>query len=162
MRYQINQKILSFGDNFVIKDEYGAEKFYVKGKVFALGDKLRIYDENGIEKVYIEQKLFKFMPEYSVYIEGQYVANIKKEFTFFRPRFQIDSSVGQYSIDGDFFGYDFRINKNGRVIASISKKFFSFRDSYGVEIADEENQALILAFVIIIDQVIHDENHNNN
>lgn len=162
MRYQINQKILSFGDNFVIKDEYGAEKYHVKGKVFALGDKLRIYDENGFEKVYIEQKLFKLMPEYSVYIEGQYAAKIKKEFTFFKPRFQIESINGEYSIDGDFFGYDFRINKNGKVIASVSKKFFAFRDSYGVDIADNENQALILALVIIIDQVIHDNSHNNN
>lgn len=162
MRYQINQKILSFGDNFTIRDEYGAERFYVKGKVFALGDKLRIYSEEGIEKAYIEQKLFKLLPEYSIYVEGQYAAKVKKEFTFFRPRFQIDSIAGQYTIDGDFFGYDFRIKRNGRIIATISKKFFAIRDSYGVEIADDENQVLILAFIIIIDQVIHDEQHNNN
>jgi len=162
MRYQINQKIFSFGDNFTIKDEYGSEKFFVKGKIFAFGDKLRIYDENGIEKVYIEQKLFKFMPEYSIYLEGQYAAKVKKEFTFFRPRFYIESTFGQYSIEGDFFGYDFRILKQGRIVASVSKKFFSFRDSYGVDIADDENQVLILALVIVIDQVIHDENHNNN
>ncbi|MBZ4668397.1 MAG: hypothetical protein JG775_1549 [Defluviitaleaceae bacterium] len=162
MRYQINQKILSFGDNFTIKDEYGSDQFYVKGKVFALGDKLTIYDVNGVERVYIEQKLLKLMPEYSVYLNGQYAAKVKKEFTFFRPRFHIESTFGQYSIEGDFFGYDFRILKQGRVVASVSKKFFSFRDSYGVEIADDENQALILAFVIIIDQVIHDNNHNDN
>ena len=78
MRYQINQKILSFGDNFTIKDEYGSEKFFVKGKVFALGDKLRIYDANGVEKAYIEQQLFKFMPEYSIYLEGQYAAKVKR------------------------------------------------------------------------------------
>lgn len=160
MRYLINQKIFSFGDNFVIKDEYGNEKYFIKGKIFSFGDKLRIYDENNNEKVYIEQKLFKLMPEYLVYIEGNYAAKIKKEFTFFRPKFNIDSNFGQYNIEGDFFGYDFRIMKNGRTVAFISKKFFSIRDSYGVEIVDDENQELLLSFVIIIDQVIHDERHN--
>lgn len=162
MRYQINQKILSFGDDFIIRDEYGSERYHVKGKIFALGDKLRIYDENGFERAYIEQKLFRLLPEYSIYIGGQYAAKVKKEFTFFRPKFNIESMAGHYSIDGDFFGYDFRISKGERVVAVISKRFFAFRDSYGVEIVDDENQALILAFVIIIDQVIHDESHNNH
>jgi len=162
MKYQIKQKILSFGDDFNILDEYGNKRYYVKGKVFALGDKLRIYDENGKERVYIEQKLFRFLPEYSIYMDNQYVAKVKKEFTFFRPKFDIDSNQGKYSIEGDFFGYDFRIKKDGRVVAFVSKSFFSIRDTYGVEIDDKENQALIIALVIIIDQVLHDDNHNNN
>lgn len=44
MRFLVKQKIFSFGDNFVIKDDEGNDRFVVKGKVFALGDKLRIYD----------------------------------------------------------------------------------------------------------------------
>lgn len=34
MKYIINQKIFSIGDKFVIKDEYGSERYFVEGKVF--------------------------------------------------------------------------------------------------------------------------------
>ena len=162
MKYLINQKIFSIGDKYTIKDEFGKDQYYVKGKIFALGDKLRIYDNNDIERVYIEQKLFKLLPEYLIYLDGEYTAKIKKEFSLLRPKFKIDSNFGQYSVEGNFLGYYFKIMKNGNVVAYVSKKFFAIRDSYGVDIADNENDLLILALVIIIDQVIHDDNHNDN
>jgi len=51
--------------------------------------------------------------------------------------------------------------KNGVPVAVVSKKFFSFSDTYGVDIADNENHAFILALVIVIDQVLHDNENNN-
>ena len=102
------------------------------------------------------------LPEYLIYLDGEYTAKIKKEFSLLRPKFKIDSNFGQYSVEGNFLGYDFKIMKNGNVVAYVSKKFFAIRDSYGVDIADNENDLLILALVIIIDQVIHDDNHNDN
>jgi len=99
LRYQIREKIFSFGDDFTIKDEFNNDIFIVKGKVFSFGDKLRIYDMNRSEIVYIEQKLFKFLPEYNIYLYGEHVARVKKEFTFFRPRFDIESNMGDYVIE---------------------------------------------------------------
>ncbi|WP_066826383.1 LURP-one-related/scramblase family protein [Clostridium tepidiprofundi] len=160
MRYQIREKIFSFGDDFTIKDEFGNDVFIVKGKVFSLGDKLGIYDMNGSEVVYIEQKLFKFLPEYNIYLYDEHAARVKKEFTFFRPRFNIESNMGDYVIEGDVFSLNFEILKNGVPIAIVSKKFFSFSDTYGVDISDNENHAFILALVIVIDQVLHDSNNN--
>jgi len=162
MRFKVKQKIFSFGDNFVIRDEWDREQYMVKGKVFALGDKLRFYDMSGRELLYIEQKLFRFLPEYTIYQGSRPIATVKKEFSFFRPRFNIWSTMGDYRIEGNFFGMDFSILKNGSVVAQVSKKWFSWADTYGVDIDDTENYAFILALVIIIDQVIHDNNHNNS
>jgi len=162
MRFIIKQKFFSFGDSFIINDEMGNPYFQVKGKVFSFGDKLRIYDMQGNEIVYIEQKLFKLLPEYTIYYKGMPAAKVKKEFTFFRPKFNIESFIGSYTIEGDFWGMDFNVLKNGRIVAQVSKRWFSFRDTYGVDISDDEDYAFILALVIVIDQVIHDNNHNNN
>ncbi|KPU45889.1 hypothetical protein OXPF_03570 [Oxobacter pfennigii] len=156
MKYLIRQKIFSIGDNFTIKDEMENDKFIVKGKVFALGDKLRIYDTSENEVSYIEQKLFKFLPEYNIYLYGKHCATVKKKFTFLTHKFDIDSSMGEYKVEGDFFGFEFNITKDGNVVASVSKKFFSFSDTYGVDIDDDENHGFLLALVIVIDQVIHD------
>lgn len=162
MRFIVKQKIFSFGDNFIINDEMGNPYFQVKGKVFSLGDKLHICDMQGNEIVYIEQKLFKFLPEYTIYYKGMPAARVKKEFTFFKPKFNIESFIGNYTIEGDFWGMDFNVLKNDRIVAHVSKRWFSFRDTYGVDISDDEDYAFILALVIVIDQVIHDNNHNNN
>lgn len=157
MKYLIRQHIFSFGDNFTIKDEMEQDRYMVSGKVFSFGDKLKIEDLNGNELFYIEQQLFRFLPEYYIYAGGQQVASVKKQLTFFTPKFVIDSVYGSYDIEGNIFGYDFQISKDGIIVASISKKWFAFSDTYGVEIADGEDHAFLLALAIVIDQVLHDE-----
>jgi uncharacterized protein YxjI len=161
MRYKVRQKIFSFGDNFAIKDDNDTPHFIVRGKVFTIGDKLTLEDLNGNELFYIEQKLFKLLPEYYIFQNGTQVAKIKKEFTLFKPKFYIESNFGDYKMQGDILSYNFNILKGGRKVAAVRKKWFSFSDTYGVEISDEENQAFLLTLVIVIDQVIHDSNHNN-
>ncbi|HHV96290.1 MAG TPA: hypothetical protein GXX37_07440 [Clostridiaceae bacterium] len=162
MRFIVKQKIFTFGDDFTIKDEMGVDRFLVKGKVFALGDKLRMYTIDGTELFYIEQKLFRLLPEYTIYYRGQPVAVVKKEFSFFKPRFNISSTLGDFTIEGNFWGMEFTILKSGRPVAQVSKKWFSWSDTYGVDIADTEDYAFILCLVIVIDQVLHDNNINNS
>ncbi len=162
MLYQIRQKIFSFGDDFTIRNGNGEEVLVVKGKVFSLGNKLRINNMQGEELYYIEQKLFKLLPQYTVYANGQEVASVKKEFAFFKNSFHIESIYGNFTMDGNFFAHDFEILKNGQLAATISKKWFSFSDTYGVEISDNENQPFILALVIVIDQVLHDSDGSKN
>jgi len=162
MKFYIREKIFSIGDNFSIKDVSGNDVFNVEGKIFSMGNKLRIYDMYNNEMVYIEQKLFKLLPEYNIYLKGNYAARVKKEFTFFSNRFDIDSSMGNYEIDGDFFAHDFSITKNGSTVAEINKKWVSWGDTYEINISEQENYAFILALVIVIDQVLHDNKNRNN
>ncbi|MFA9397605.1 MAG: LURP-one-related/scramblase family protein [Clostridiaceae bacterium] len=162
MRYQIRQKVFSFGDNYTIKGDNDEPCFIVKGKILSIGDKSSIQDLQGNELFYIEQKVFRLLPEYHIFENGNHVAMVKKEFTFFRPRFIIESQYGNYNIDGDLFGYNYQILKNGVEVVVINKRFFAFSDTYGVDIENGENQAFLLAMVIVIDQVIHDNKNNNN
>lgn len=161
MRYLIKEKIFSFADRFRIEDEQGYPRYEVVGKILSLGNKLNIYDMNGIELIYIEQKIFRFLPEYLIFKEDNLVAKVKKELTFFKPKFIIESSYGNYSIEGDVFHHNFNILSNGKAIAWISKKWVSLSDTYSVEILDEEDQAFILSIVIVLDQIFYDGNKNN-
>ncbi len=162
MKFYIQQKVFSIGDKFSIKNVLGNDVFNVEGKVFSMGNKLRIYDIDNNEVVYIEQKLFKLLPEYSIYLKGNYAARVKKEFTFFSNKFDIDSNMGNFSIEGDFFAHDFSIMKNGSTVAQINKKWLSFGDTYEIDISEQENYEFILSLVIVIDQVLHDNKRRNN
>lgn len=47
------------------------------------------------------------------------------------------------------------MKKDGKRVAKISKGLISFSDTYSVDIYSE-NEAFILALVIVIDQILHD------
>mgnify|MGYP000928897313 CR=1 FL=1 len=160
MRYLIREKIFTFADRFTIEDDKGYPQYEVVGKILSLGNKLHIYDMDGIEHIYIEEKIFRFLPEYTIYKQDNIIGRIKKEFTFLRPKFQIESSYGQFTIEGDVFHHNFSILKNGKHIAWISKKWVSFSDTYSVDIVDEEDHPFILSIVIILDQIFYDGNNN--
>lgn len=160
MQYIVKQKIFSLGDSFAIKDIAGNDIFIVRSQILSIGHKLKIFDVLGNELCYIEQKLFRFMPEYNIYIGGQPVINVKKKFMLFKNNFVITTyNMDQYEIDGDFWGHEFALIKNGMIAARISKQFFSFSDTYGVDIDDEEDQVVNLALAIVIDMACHD--HDN-
>lgn len=160
MRYLIKEKIFSLGDKFNIQDENGGVRYQVEGKVFSIGNKLKIYDLNGKELIYIEQKVFKFLPEYEIYMYGDLLAKVKQRLRLFRASFDIESTYGSLTVEGDVFGHDFDILKNGKSIASVSKKWVAFSDTYSVDIEDDEDQPFILALVIVLDQILYDDNRN--
>lgn len=160
MRYVVKQKIFSLTDSFSIKDENGNNVLMVQRQFLSFGKKLRIFDLSGNELCYIEQQVFRFMPEYNIYIGGQLVANVKKKFNLLKNDFVINSPGAQFYVEGNFFGHDFNIIQGGRIIARISKEYFTFGDTYGVEIDDDQDQLMGLALAIVIDMVCHD--HHNH
>lgn len=159
MKYKIKQKIFSLASKFRIKNEFDEDMYIVEGKVLSIGKKLRLYDLNQNELVYIEQQLFKLLPLYKIYINGELKASIKKKFTLFKPEFEIISDYGNYMIKGNFINHEYQIFLNGKVVATISKGWFTLSDTYGVEVSDDENQPFMLSLVIVLDQVSHEGNN---
>lgn len=161
MIYKIRQKIFSFGDKFTIVDGNDRGVFDVVGQVFSIGNKLTIYDIDGRETLYIEQKLFKLLAEYEIYNEGQNVALVKQQWSLFRPKINITSIYGDFTIEGDIISYDFTIYRDGRPVAIIRKELFTFTDFYTVDILVDKDHDFILGLVIVIDQIYHDGNNSN-
>jgi uncharacterized protein YxjI len=84
------------------------------------------------------------------------LAHIKQKLTLVHKKFTIDSVYGQYTLEAlDVLAHSFTLTKEGRRVAAIDKKYFSMSHTYSVEIADNEDQAFILALVITINQVLY-------
>ena len=82
--YVMKQKSMSWGDDFVIKDEGGQDVYFIDGKVFSLGDQLSFQDMEGNELAFIRQKLLAWGPTYEIYRDGELQAVVKKTlFTLF-------------------------------------------------------------------------------
>lgn len=152
MKLYIKQKVFSWNDKFYVKDEFGNDRYYIEGEFFSLGKKLHIFDMNGNELASIHQKVLSFLPRFFVYVGGIQVAEIVKEFTFFRNKYRIDG-LG-WEVDGDFMDHDYEITHMGRPIVSISKEWFTWGDSYMLDIADNSDPINALSVVLAIDCVI--------
>ncbi|WP_164103666.1 LURP-one-related/scramblase family protein [Candidatus Laterigemmans baculatus] len=159
MRYVMKQKLFSFGEDFAIKDANGADRFFVDGKAFSLGDKLVFEDMQGHELARIEQKLLSFGKAYRILRDGRPVATVKKKiFTLFRDVFDVeDAAAGDLDATGDFLDREYQFTRDGRPVATVSKRFFSWTDTYGVDIAEGEDDVLILACAVVIDMCSHEE-----
>ncbi|MGI6085320.1 MAG: LURP-one-related/scramblase family protein [Acetivibrionales bacterium] len=156
-RLYIKQKVFSFGDKYNIFNEEGQPVFSVQGEVFTFGAKIHIYDAAGTEVIFIEQKLFRFLPEYHIYSGDTLSAIIKKEFSFFIPKLNIQSEYGDYTLVGNLFGRDFSILRNDIVVGELHKAWLSWGDSYELIINNDDDIPLFCALTIAIDHCIHNE-----
>lgn len=152
MKLYIRQKVFSWADRFTVKDESGADKYFVEGELFSWGKKLHVSDVYGNEVAFIQQKVFSFLPKFFVFINGSQVAEIIKEFTFFRPRYSI-GGLG-WEINGSFMAHDYEITQHGHPIVTIHKEWMTWGDCYELDIADEKDEVVALAVVLAIDCVM--------
>lgn len=149
MKLCIKQKVFSFGDKFSVYDERGTEKFFVNGEVFTFGKKLHVSNASGEEVVFISQRIFSFKPRFEISISGKPAAEIVKEFTFFRHEYSIPQ--WNVKISGDFLAHDYAVSVNSSVVAQVSKEWFSWGDTYVIDIISPEYELLALACVLVAD-----------
>ena len=158
MRLYMKEKVFSWNERFTVKDENGWDKYYVEGEFFSLGKKLHLLGAHGEEVAFIQQRLFTLMPRFAVTVAGREIAEIRKEFTFFFQRYVIDG-LG-WEIDGDVWAHDYVIRKNGRAIVRITKEWFSWGDSYVLDIQDPADELVALAVVLTVDCVAEASQNN--
>lgn len=159
MRFVLKQKFWSLGEDFVIKDDQENDHYIVDGTVFSFGDKLSIRDMAGNEVAFISQRLLSWGPSYEIHRPGHGTAEVSKEhFTFFYCKFAVDGPGDEdYEASGDFLDHEYGFQRGGDTVATVTKHWFTFTDSYGIEIADSEDPVLLLATAVVIDLVCHDE-----
>jgi uncharacterized protein YxjI len=157
MQYQMKQKLFAWGDDFTIRTGSGEDAFVVDGKAFSLGNQLSFQDMDGRELAFIRQKLLAWGPTYEIYRDGQLTAVIKKAlFTFFHCTFTVDvPGPDDLTAEGNFTDHEYAISRGTRSVATVSKQWFAWTDSYGVDIEEGQDDVLILASTVVIDMACH-------
>jgi uncharacterized protein YxjI len=163
MRYVLKQKFWSWGDDFRIQDADGQDVFFVDGRAFSWGDKLSFQDMQRNELAFIRQKLLAWGPTYEIEVHDRLVAVVKKKlFTLLRCKFTVDvPGPDDLEAQGSFLDHEYSFERQGREVAQVSKRWFSWTDTYGVDIVSSEDDVLILATAVVIDMVCHQESKRN-
>lgn len=149
MKLYLKQKAFSWRNKFFVYDENGNDKYYVEGELFSLEKKLHIYDLQGNELRLIYQKVMSFLPKYYISKNGEDAALVVKNFTFFSQSYSVENFG--WEVKGNFTAHEYEISSGSGAVATVSKHWFTFGDSYEIDIADGVNEVDALAVVLIID-----------
>jgi uncharacterized protein YxjI len=157
MRYRLQQKLLAWGDDFTIQDDEGRDVYLVDGKAFSLGKQLSFQDAMGRELAFMRQRLMRFNPTFEIFIDGDLHAVITKQrFSLFKCRFLIDlPGPDDIDAEGDFLDHEYRFTRDGRTVATVSRQWLTLRDTYGVDVAEENDVVPVLCGVVVIDLMCH-------
>lgn len=141
--------MFSWFDSYDVYNESGTTLYTVKGQL-SWGHCLKIFDSSGVEVGTVKQKIFTFLPAFEIYVGDKYLGSIKREFTFFKPVYNID--FNGWHVEGNLFEWDYSIvDRNGKSVAAVSKELFNWTDTYTIDVLNPEEAVYALMLVIAID-----------
>jgi uncharacterized protein YxjI len=154
-RFQMREKLVSIGDDAWIEDDQGERVFKVDGKALRARDTYVLKDRHGSEVAKIQEKKLSIRDRMELERDGERLATIKKALISpLRHRFAIELDNGaELSAKGNIVDHEYKIERDGDKIAEVSKRWFRIRDTHGIEVAAGEDDALILAAAICIDEM---------
>ena len=154
-RYTMREKLFSIGDDFWIENESGDRAFKVNGKALRIRDTFVLESPSGEELYTIQEKKLSIRDKMAVERNGETVATIKKALiTPLRERYTIDVEDGpDLEAKGNIVDHEYEFKRDGDKVAEVSKRWFRVRDTYGIEVASGQDDALILACTVCIDRM---------
>ncbi|MEG0383362.1 LURP-one-related family protein [Solibacillus cecembensis] len=151
----IKQKVFSLGGKFTVKDQQENDRYYVEGSFMQIPKTFSIFNATRDEVALITKKVFSFLPKFFVEVNGREVLTIQKEFSLFKARYTIEAAG--IEINGNWWDMNFQVLQHGEVIGKVSKEWFTWGDSYKVDILNDEMETIIIAIVVAIDCVKADQ-----
>jgi len=157
-KYQMREKLFAIGDDYWIETDGGERVFKVNGKAFRIRDTFVLETPGGDELFTIQEKKLSVRDKMEIEREGRTVATVKKALVSpLRDRFSIDVEDDEdMEAKGNIVDHEYKIERGGEKVAEVSKRWFRVRDTYGIQIASDQDDALILAVTVCIDQMTHE------
>ncbi|OUS25931.1 hypothetical protein A9Q98_11615 [Thalassotalea sp. 42_200_T64] len=154
--FQLKQKFLSITERFEIKNENDQVVYLVDGKFFSIGKTFHLTSPDGVELAEIKQKLFSFRPTFNItFVDGRSAQLVKTFLPLFKSRFLISYAGRKLEVSGNFLSHEYQFREASSIVAQVSKKWFSFSDTYGLDVEDETLSQISLCILIAIDAIHH-------
>ena len=155
-RYQMREKLFDVGDDYWIEDANGKRVYKIDGKAMRLRKTFILENMSGKELLKICEKKLSVRDKMRIERDGDTIATVRKALISpLREKFIIDlESGGELKAKGKFGDHNYKIERDGKKVAEISRKWFlKMRDTYGIEVDDSEDHTLILAAAVCIEEL---------
>jgi uncharacterized protein YxjI len=155
--YQMRQQMLSIGDDYWIENGAGQRAFKVDGKALRIHKTLIVETPAGQQLFKIEHKIVTIKDTWTIEDGAGTVATVKKALISpIHERYSVDlRSGGEWDIKGNIVDHEYEMKGPAGIVATVGKKWFRVRDTYGVQVSPGQDDALVLAVAIVVDQISH-------
>jgi uncharacterized protein YxjI len=143
--------LMTIGDDYWIEDDSGRKVYHVDGKAMRMRDTWVLEDANGREMATIRERKLTLRDKFRIERDGKTLATVRRA-AGWGDRFAVEVEDGKdLKAHGRLLEHEYKIERDGQLVAKVSKKWFRIRDSYGIAIEGGEDEGLILASVVAID-----------
>lgn len=128
------------------------------GKVLRVRDTLVFKDMQGNKLCQIQERKLRIKDVMAIEDgQGNEIAQVKKALlTPLRDRWTVKIRNGpDMDVQGNILDHEYEITEGRRKVAQVSKKWFRVRDTYGVEIAPDQDEVVILTVTVALDNMAH-------
>lgn len=156
MKIIVKNKFVSWGGSSKVEDEAGNPLYRVKGRVFSWTRKKTLLDLDGNVLYRIRNKWPTWLlhSAFICDVDGNKLCKIKQRISFSR-LFTVENSGDSIDIVGvPLAGME--VTRNGEYIGTITRKFWSLRDYFVLDVPDGVDPTFMIALTIAIDN-IHDK-----
>ena len=156
MKIIVKNKYVSWGGSSKVEDEAGNALYRVKGKVFSWTKKKRLLDLNGNLLYRIRNKWPTFLMHSALIcdVDGNKLCKVRQRLSFSR-LYSVEDCSDDIQIDGVPLS-GMNVTRNGEYIGTITRKFWSLRDYFVLDIPNGQDPTFMIALTIAIDN-IHDK-----
>jgi uncharacterized protein YxjI len=154
----MHEKLASIGDDFWIENGEGQKTYKVDGKALRVRQTLSFQDASGRELCRIQERMVRIKDSMEIEdADGNQIAMVKKALISpLRDRFVVNIKNGpDLEVKGNIVDHEYTIGEGSNKIGEVSKKWFRLRDTYGVDIEPGQDDVVVLAVAVCIDQMAH-------
>ncbi|PNE41110.1 LURP-one-related/scramblase family protein [Streptomyces noursei] len=158
MRYLVRDRMLAFHEEAWVETEHREKLLKVNRKLFRLRTTFDFVDTQGNQVASIVKKTLTLHHTILIKQNGELVGRIsKRAFGFFGDRFKASLTDGRrVRIVGSFWDREFDILYDGTCLARISRRWFSIRDAYAVDVMSEPDALLLIVLAVCVDHTLED------
>ncbi|MCF1649400.1 MULTISPECIES: LURP-one-related family protein [Streptomyces] len=153
MRFLVYDRLLGFGDDYWIEDDHGSKVFLVDGKALRLRDTWELKDTQGRVLVDLHQKMLALRDTMVLQRGGEPLATIRrKRLSLLRNHYRVSLADGnELDVSGKILDREFAVEYDGELLAVISRRWLTVRDTYGVDVVREDaDPALLIAVAVCV------------
>ncbi|GAB2734825.1 LURP-one-related/scramblase family protein [Streptomyces bullii] len=153
MRFLVYDRLLGIGDDYWIEDDRGNRVFLVDGKALRVRDTWELKDTQGRVLVDIHQKMFALRDTMVIQRAGEPLATIRRRrLSLLRNHYRVSLADGtELDVSGKILDREFAIEYDGELLAVISRRWITLRDTYGIDVVrDDADPALLVALAVCV------------
>ncbi|MFF4211798.1 LURP-one-related/scramblase family protein [Streptomyces sp. NPDC001796] len=158
MRYLVRDLLPAFHGEAWVETEHRQKVIKVDRKLMRLRTTFHFVDARGEQVASIVKKALTLHHTILIKQNGEAIGRIsKRRFRIFGDRFKVTLRDGRrLRVSGNLWDREFDITDNGTTLAHISRRWFSIRDAYAVDVMYEPDGLLLIILAVCVDHIIED------